>query len=591
MPSPTQRARRRVQAKRPRGHRVSTARLRIGFIVVAMVLSLYGGRLLQLQGLDPEAYAARASAESRVTVPLPARRGDIVDRNGEPLATSVDGLAIAVDPRQTRDKAPELARFFATRLDVDYFTILERLRGKGKFAYVARQVPATLAGDAVTEAKERGYRGIYTQVDPVRDYPAHDVAANLIGFMGQEEAFAGLELAFDGWLTGTDGSEEFVLVSGGKRLPLGDATIDKPLDGRDLRTTLDRDLQWYTQRVLRTSVLDARADSGVAVVMDAKTGEVLSFADYPTYDAAAPDLSPATDRGSRGLSDIYEPGSVAKVLTVAALLDARKVTPRTPVSVPSTLTRNTTTLHDWWDHGPLRLTMTGVIAKSSNIGTVLAADELTAARQRHYLTEFGLGQRTGAGGYRESNGLLPDDWDRLAKDRIAFGQSVSVNALQMTAAVNTIANGGVYVPAQLIRGAATNSDAVRVGTATSSPRRVVSDRAAAQTARIMERVLDPVDGVAPGAAVAGYRIAGKTGTAQRVVDGEYADNGTVVSFAGFAPADEPRFTVYVVVNNPRVDGGGGSIAGPVFSQLMGHVLMRYGVPPTGTRPSRLPITW
>ncbi len=344
-----------------------------------MVLSLYGGRLLQLQGLDPGAYAARAAAESRVTVPLAARRGEILDRNGEPLATSVNGLAIAVDPALTKNVAPELAKFFATRLDVDYFTVLRRLRGDGHFAFVARQVPATLANDVVRQAKAAGFEGIYTELDPVRDYPAHDVAANLVGFMGQEKAYAGLELAFDNWLSGKNGKEQFVLVSGGNRLPLGDTSITEPVDGQDVQLTIDRDLQWFTQRVLRKSVLDARADSGVAVVMDTRTGEVLSLADYPTFDAAAPDYAPAHDRGSRALSDVYEPGSVQKVMTVASLLDAGKVTPRTKIRVPGTLERSAKVLHDWWDHGPLRLTMAGVIAKSSNIGTVLAADQLTRA--------------------------------------------------------------------------------------------------------------------------------------------------------------------------------------------------------------------
>jgi cell division protein FtsI (penicillin-binding protein 3) len=565
--------------------------LRVGLVLIAMVLSLYGGRLLQLQGVDPGAYAARAAAESRVTVPLAARRGEILDRNGEPLATSVKGLAVAVDPALTRADAPELATFLATNLDIDYFTVLKRLRGDGHFAFVARQVPATLANDVVRRAKELGYEGLYTEADPVRDYPAHDVAANLIGFVGQEKPFAGLELAFDQWLSGTDGEEEFVLVSGGNRLPLGESSLIEPIDGKDLQLTIDRDMQWFTQRVLRNSVADANADSGVAVVMDSRTGEVLSFADYPTFDAAAPDLSPGRDHGSRGLSDVYEPGSVQKVMTLASLLDAKKVTPRTEIRVPGTLLRSEKVLHDWWEHGPIQLTMTGVIAQSSNIGTVLAADQLSAQQLRDYLVRFGLGSRTDVGAWKESSGILPTEWSQLTKDRIAFGQSVSVNALQMAAGVNTIANDGIRVSPSLIVGSARSDDGVAVGTEAVESRRVVSQRAARQTARVMERVLDPEDGVAPRAAVPGYRVAGKTGTAQRVVRGTYAGNGTVVSFAGFAPADDPRFTVYVVLNNPRVEGGGGSLAGPVFAKLMSHVLLRYGVPPTGTRSSRLPVAW
>jgi cell division protein FtsI (penicillin-binding protein 3) len=568
--------------------------LRLGFIVIAMVLSIFGARLVQLQGIDPKSYAAMAAAEGLVRVTLPAARGDILDRNGEPLAASVDGLMVVADPYMTQDKAPELAKFLATRLDVDYFRTLTRLREKGsRFEFIARRVPSTVATDVVTGAREAGFEGIATRPDPIRDYPAGDVAANLIGFMGTDEPLGGLERTFDTQLSGTDGSARYE-IGGGNRLPLGESTIKRAVNGEDLRTTLDQDLQWYTQRVLRQTVEDSRGESGFAVVMDSRTGEILALADHPTFDANHPLASPEEDLGSRAMSDVFEPGSVEKVLTLSGLIDAGKVTPRTRLKVPGSLARQDRVIHDWFPHDLIRLTLAGVIAKSSNIGTVLAADKFASGQLRSYLSRFGLGQTTNIGVRGETPGILPDPsiWTPQTQDRIAFGQSLSVNAVQMAAAVNTLANGGVRVSPSLIRGTATTDEGQRVGTDTTTTRRVVSERAARQTTHMMERVVDPEVGVAPGANVPGYRVAGKTGTAQRVgAECACYDGSFTVSFAGFAPADDPRFTIYVVVQNPRNGGGGGSVAGPAFAKIMGYTLRRYAVPPTGTKPSRLPVEW
>ena len=239
-----------------------------------MVLSVFGARLVQLQGIDPKAYAEMAAAEGTEEVSLPAERGDILDRNGEPLARSVEGLMVVADPELTADQAPEIAKFLANRLGVDYFTILPRLREEGsRFEYIARRVPSTVATKVLDEAEELGFEGLDTRRDPVRDYPAEDVAANLVGFVGTDEPLAGFERTFDALLAGTDGSARYQ-VGGGNRIPLGESTVVEPVDGQDLRTTIDLDLQWYAQRVLRQTVEDAGADSGFAVVMDTETGEI-----------------------------------------------------------------------------------------------------------------------------------------------------------------------------------------------------------------------------------------------------------------------------------------------------------------------------
>jgi cell division protein FtsI (penicillin-binding protein 3) len=569
-------------------------RLRLGFLLIALVLSVFGARLVQLQGVDPKAYAEMAAATGTVEVSLPAERGDILDRNGEPFARSVEGLMVVADPLLTADQAPEIAKFLANRLGVDYFTILPRLREEGsRFEYLARRVPSTVATKVVEEAEERGLEGLDTRRDPVRDYPADDVGANLVGFVGTDVALAGFERTFDSQLAGTDGSARYQ-VGGGNRIPLGESTIVDSRDGEDLHTTLDLDLQWYTQRVLRQTVEDAGAESGFAVVMDTKTGEILSLADHPTFDASNPLVAEKDDLGSRALNGVYEPGSVEKVLTVAGLLDAGKVTPRTRIVVKPELRRDGRTIGDWFDHGLLHLTMAGVIAKSSNIGTVRAADEFGRGQLRRYLTRFGLGQATDIGVRGESAGILPPQslWSRLVGDRVAFGQSLSVNAVQMTAAINAVANGGVRVDPSVISGSATTDDGTVVGTDETTTRRVVSRKAAYQTAMMMERVTDPDEGTAPAAAVPGYRVAGKTGTAQRVgAECGCYDGSFTVSFAGFAPADDPRFTIYVVVQDPSNGGGGGSVAGPAFAKIMGYALRRYAVPPTGTKPSQLPLEW
>ncbi|HET8665268.1 MAG TPA: penicillin-binding protein 2 [Nocardioides sp.] len=562
---------------------------------ITIVLSFFGARLLQLQGIEQQKYATlAASTGGTVTVELPAQRGEILDRNGRPLAESVDGRMVVADPLQTRKVAPELARFLAKRLPIDYFDTLQALsRTNSRFAYVARRVPAEQAMRVVAEATNAGYKGLATRNDPLRSYPDHDVAANLIGFLGTDGPLAGLEMTFNKVLAGRDGSETYE-VGGGNRIPLGRSTVNPAHNGSDLHTTIDEDLQWYTQRVVRQTVVNAKAESGFAVVMDRRTGEILALADYPTYDAGNPAASPKRDRNSLAMTSPYEPGSVEKVLTLSALIDAGKVTDRTRLTVPPVLPSGDRPIHDWFSHPKLRLTLAGVLAKSSNIGTAKAARLFKPGQLHRYLQEFGLGTRTNIGVNGETAGVLPpkSQWNGMLQDRIAFGQSVSVNGVQMTAAINTIANGGVRVAPSLIQGRATTATGQVVGTDVATRHRVVSRSAAQQMTDMMERVVDPHAGTAPLAQVPGYLVAGKTGTAQRVGSKCGCYDGTfTVSFGGFAPADDPRFTVYVVIQNPRNGLGGGGNAGPAFSKIMSFALRRYGVPPSGAEPSHIPVTW
>ncbi|QYJ04737.1 penicillin-binding protein 2 [Nocardioides panacisoli] len=575
------------------------ARLRIGFLVIAIVLSVFAARLVQLQGLDPGSYAEMAAAEGSVTVTLPATRGEILDRNGVALAHSMDGKMIVADPALTADRAPELATFLSQRLDIDYFRTLERLRVEdSRFQYIARQIPASKAEDVVADAEDAGFSGLLTEHDPLRTYPNGQVAASLVGFLGTPEndgtarALAGLEDSFDGFLAGKDGEARYQ-KGAGNTIPLGDNTVKPAVDGEDLQTTLDSELQWYAQRVLQQSIEQSGGVSGHAVVMDSRTGGLLALADYPSYDNRTAKKADEGRYTAASLTDPYEPGSVEKVLTAAALIDAGHASRKTKIEVPGVLHRQDRPIHDWWDHDDLRLTLAGVIAKSSNIGTVLASDQFADGELRRYLSAFGLGESTGVGLHGETRGILPGGsaWTSQVGDRVAFGQSLAVNAVQMTAAVNTIANGGVRVDPSLVQGSATLDNGNRIGTDLAQSRRVVSPQAAKQTMQMMEQVVVPDVGVAPGARVPGYRVAGKTGTAQRV-DPECGcyDGSTSVSFAGFAPADDPRFTIYVVVHEPK-SGGGGSVGGPAFSKLMSYTLRRYGVPPTGSETPTIKTEW
>ncbi len=575
----------------------STVRLRAALVVITMVLSVFGVRLFELQGLDPQAYAAKAASMGLVRAVLPAARGEILDRNGQPLAESVAGEMVVADPTRTKAHAEAIAKVLARRLHLDYFDVLDRLTMPNtRFQYIARRVPSTLATSVVDSLTARGYEGLATRRDPLRVYPDKDVAANLLGFLNAEgQPAAGLEQTFQNELAGKDGSETYE-VGDGNKIPLGENSEVAPVNGKDVRLTIDRDVQWYAQRVLRTAVHNARADSGAAIALDSRTGEVLALADYPTFDANHGSNAPEGDWGSRALSNVYEPGSVEKVLTTSALINEGLVGPRTRITVPGELRIQDRTIHDYWPHGRIHLTLAGVIALSSNIGTVLAARAIGAHKLAGYLHAFGLGQRTDVGVPGESPGILspPGQWTPIRKANIAFGQGVSVNALQMAAAVNTLANKGEYVSPSIVEGRATTADGQVVGTDVTTRHRVVSRATAAKEARMMEMVVTQGKGTAPAAGIAGYRVAGKTGTAQEVggACNCYAGGGYDVSFAGFAPADNPRFTVYVVIKHPRVGGaGGGATAGPVFRQILDYLLQKYAVPPTGTRPAHLPVNW
>ncbi|HZC28048.1 MAG TPA: penicillin-binding protein 2 [Actinopolymorphaceae bacterium] len=556
---------------------------------------MFAGRLLQLQGVEGAAYAHAAVKERLREVTLRATRGEISDAGGVPLATTVDTVAVTADPSLTRSNAVGIADTLAPILKVPAKELVSKLKTpKSRFTYLARKVPSETWAKASAALTAEGLTGVFNQPDPLRSYPSGAVAANLVGFVGGEgSGLSGLEYALDGKLRGTDGKMVYERGSGGQQIPLAQSTERDPVPGANVSLTIDRDIQWAAQQAIAEQVRRTKSRSGDAVVLDVKTGQLIALATAPTYDPNHPTRSAAANRVDRPLQEMYEPGSVMKVLTASALVDGGYVTPGTRIRVPGRIFRDGRGIGDYWDHGTINLTFAGALAKSSNIGTVLAAERMPKAEQASYLKKFGIGQPTGIGLPGEAKGALAPvkDWTDLRRATVSFGQGVSVNAVQMASAIGTVANGGVRVQPSLIRGYVSDKGVLRPAP-TPKKTRVVSAQTASTVARMMEQVVDGDDALATKAQIPGYRVAGKTGTAQRVDASCGCYRGYTASFAGFAPADKPRFVVYVALQDPKQGGNSGSgLAAPVFHDIMAFTLQKYGVPPTGTSTPAMPLTW
>ncbi|KHL19135.1 cell division protein FtsI (penicillin-binding protein 3) [Mumia flava] len=571
-------------------------RARFCFAVVALLLVLFSVRLIQIQGVDANAYAARALAETSVPSVLHAERGEILDRDGDALATTIDARAIIADPLLTREHATAIAEVLADVVDLDYFDTVDRLRREDtRFVYLARKVPTFTADKAVQRLRAAELPGISTERDPLRSYPGGTLAATVVGLVAEDsgDGTSGLEEAFDDVLAGVDGKAVYETSPDGVRIPLARQTTKEPVPGRDVRTTIDRDLQWYADRRLAKAVRSSDSGWGVAVTVDLKSMEVLQLSQLPTFDAGDRSTVTPGALNNRAVQNVYEPGSVQKVVTMAALADAGLVTPRTKVKVPSDVSLDGFTIGDWWDHGTIRLTAAGVVAQSSNVGTIALSQQMSSEDLHDYLVAFGFGRQTGLGLPSESRGILhdADAWSEAAHATVSFGQGISVTAMQEVAAIATIANGGVWQAPRLVadvEGGGEPADDLEVP----ESRRVVSAEAASMVTRMMEAVTSD-EGVAPQTRVDGYRVAGKTGTAWRVdpETGRYQSGRNTVSFVGFAPADAPRFLTYVVLDDPAGSASGGGTAGPVFHDIMQQALQRYGVAPTGSKAPRTPQEW
>lgn len=577
---------------------VSRRRLRVCLAMVVGVFSLFGARLFQIQGLDASAYAAQAIDAGTQKSTVPAPRGAILDRNGAELATSVDGLTLTADPSMTSAYAPQIARILREKLGsrIDYFDTIDKLRTPNKrFVYLVRDVPAWTAKKALTAIAKAGMTGVFSEKETLRTYPGGKLAANLLGYVnGAGKGVAGIEQQYDKTLTGTDGASTYeVDPNTGVRIPMADSTVTKMVPGRDVTTTIDRDLQWYADQRLADAVRQSSSDWGLAITMDTKTCQIVQMSQAPTFNADDETGMVDSNTVSRAVQNVYEPGSVMKTVTMAALADQGKIASDTPIVVPSGMNIDKFHIGDYWQHGVLHLTAAGVIAKSSNLGTIVASQQMSDMTMYNYFRKFGFGQMSGVNLPGESDGILKNgkEWTKANHATISFGQGISVTAMQMVRAVGAIANAGKMCEPSVVS-STTDADGKESKIPAKASKRVVSKDAAATVTRMMEAVTAP-DGTAPAAAIKGYRVAGKTGTAWRVdpATGRYIRGQNTVSFMGFAPADNPRFLTYIVLDKPYSNAGGGSTAAPVFHDIMSMALERFGVAPTGAKSPKVNQTW
>jgi cell division protein FtsI (penicillin-binding protein 3) len=574
--------------------------LRTGLVLLGAVGLMLAGRLVDVQGLQPSAYADHGVQRTR-EITVPALRGAVLDRNGNDLALSVQAKNIFANPRTihaatcppgttTPCNPHDIAAALAPLLRMPPAALESRLSMNKAFVYLKKGIiDATLTA----RISDLNLIGIGAESTTVRVHPSHSLAAGVLGYTYADgTGAAGIEKAYDSALAGIPGKTVARLDALGRVIPTGSDSHIDPVSGKDVQLTIDQDLQWYAQDLIAKQVQATEAKNGTIVVMDVRTGEVLAFASAPSYD---PDHRNGDAGTLRGISDVYEPGSVNKVITAAAALQRGIVTPATVIDVPPSYRVSNKILHDAEKHGLEHLTFTGVLAKSSNIGTVKVAQQVGPQGLYDTMRAFGFGAKSGIGLPGDSRGLLPKpaDWSGTSIANIPIGQGVSTTVLQVASVYATIANNGVRVQPNIVKAERDAQGHVLPAKAPQT-RRVISAKVATTIREMLESAVGP-EGTAPLAAVAGYRVSGKTGTAQRVAtDGPRAghyDGTYTSSFVGMAPADAPRFVVAVVMQGTGKKGYfGGQVSAPLFSKVMGFALRAYDVPPTGTVPPRFQLT-
>ncbi|MFC0848807.1 peptidoglycan D,D-transpeptidase FtsI family protein [Streptomyces noboritoensis] len=608
-------ARIRLGSPRPRLRLVS---LGLTLIMIAFVV-----RLLQVQAVDASAYSAKAEKNRYASYALPAERGEITDRAGIALATSVDAYDITADPSMftpktsKADDAPEqAAALLSPLIGKDQDEIAKKLKTpRSRYVVLARrQTPQVwnqikdlkkvFAEKARADLAKGGpganvLGGVFNESSSKRVYPNGDLAAGILGYVNAEgRGGGGLESQLDKVLAGQDGKISYA-QSGGRRVPTAGTHETPAVPGSGVELTIDRDIQWMAQKAITDQVRKSQADRGYVVVQRTDTGEVLAMANAPGFDPN--DLSHANKSalGNPAVQDVYEPGSTAKVMSMAAVLEENAATPLTHVTVPNRLHRGDRLFKDDIDHPTWNLTLNGVLAKSSNIGTILAVEQLgkTDAEADQvlysYLRKFGLGSPTGLGYPGETPGILapPQKWSTSQQYTVRFGQGLSLSAMQAASVYSTIANGGVRIEPTLVRGTK-GPDGRFTPAPAPKQSRVVSEKTAKTVAEMLESVVGDEEGTGIKARIPGYRVAGKTGTANRVDPKTGRYHGYTASFAGFAPADKPAVTVYCAIQNPTKGSYfGGQICGPIYKQVMEFALKTLQIPPTGAKQPNLPVSF
>lgn len=596
-------------------------RLRVFMIVVALLLGTATVRAFQLQALDPQAFAATAAQQMVTSRKEPAMRGAISDRHGVVLAETEPGFMIFVDPdmiqtngadkryKMSKKKEEEAAAAPGAVADIlvkhlggrkeQYLEIFDRRHAKtgkrSRYEVVARRVPAhtftAIERDMRAGMEGDGSRpwfGVFGETDPIRSYPNRATGSNVVGFINHEgKGASGLEYALNEQLAGEDGTYTFDRSTYG-RIPLGTNIMVPAKNGTDYQLTIDSDLQWMSDQFLAEGLRSSGAKTGIAITMDVHSGEILAMSVLPTFDSSNPGAAKSEDLGNRAITEVYEPGSTQKVLTMAALADQGLVSPDTRVQVPPRIASGGGYVRDAYEHGTINLTARGVMANSSNIGTILLTRHMDKADLSKYLASFGLGSKTGLGLPGENSGRLPGkDMPDYTRDQIAFGQGLSVNAVQMAAAIASVVNGGVYHAPQIIK-SAKDSEGNPVELPKPEGRRVISEEASATVRNMMEAVTMLKE---EERAIPGYRTAAKSGTAQRFDPKCKCYNGFTASYVGVAPAEDPRILTYVVLDQPTNGNLGSRLAMPVVNQILRTALPRYNVLPSTSEAPQEPLTF
>ncbi|MCG7597774.1 penicillin-binding protein 2 [Mycobacterium sp. PSTR-4-N] len=591
-------------------------RHRTGNAVIFLLLVLAAAQLFTLQVPRADGLRAEAAGQLKVTDVDAAVRGSIVDRNSDKLAFTIEARALTFQPQRVRKQLQEaydkskaaesedgggsavtvptpdarlrqIADGVASRLGnkPDSATVLKKLRSNETFVYLARAVDPAIADAITTDFPEVG-----AERQDLRQYPGGSLAANVVGGIDWDgHGLLGLEDSLDSVLAGTDGSVTYDRGSDGVMIPGSLRNRHDAVNGSTVMLTLDDDIQFYVQQQVQMAKDASGAKNVSAVVLDAKTGEVLAMSNDNTFNPGQ-DISKQSTRelGNLSVSSPFEPGSVNKIITAASVIENHLSTPDEVLQVPGSIDMGGVTVRDAWNHGTMPYTTTGVFGKSSNVGTLMLAQRVGPQKYAEMLRKFGLGQRTGVGLPGESAGLVPpiDQWSGSTFSNLPIGQGLSMTLLQMSGIYQAIANDGVRIPPRILKATIAPD-----GTRTDEPRpegvRVVSPETA-RTVRNMFRAIvqrDPMgiqQGTGPAAAVEGYQIAGKTGTAQQInpACGCYYDDVYWITFAGMAPADDPRYVVGVMMDAPHraADGSPGSSAAPLFHNIASWLLQRENVP-------------
>lgn len=560
-------------AKRSR----SPKRLVALFVVLVLLFGAMAARLVVLQVVESPAYARLADQQRDRSIHLPAHRGSIFDRRGQALAISIDLQTVFADPALVRDPASEARRLApALGLGVDRVQrLMAGTRPNDQYEVIAKDVEPPLA----QKIKAMKLPGVYFQTQPDRFYPGGNLAGQVLGFLRSTDGkpLAGVELAYNDVLRGRSGQMSFQTDPQGHPLPQAGYHFKAPHPGRSLFLTIDKDIQYFTQQALASAVQRYRAGWGTAIVMRPSTGEVLAMASVPGFDpnrysSASPDAM-----RNRATGDVYEPGSAFKLVTASAALDAGAVTPHTMFYVPDRFQVADRVIHDAEVHPPEEMSVTRIIQDSSNVGTIKIGMKLGARRLQEYIHRFGFGKKTGVNLPGESPGIvLPlSQWSGSTIANVPIGQGIAVTPLQLAAAYAAQANHGVWVRPRIVYG--TMGEGGKVVPAPPSPRhRIVSRKTSAEMTKILERVVTSGTGVE--AAIPGYEVAGKTGTAQKPLPTGGYGGGYMATFAGYAPARHPALVTFVVLDNPTPIWGGSSAA-PTFKTIMEFALRHLGVPP------------